>query len=123
MMLMIREKKTLINICLLLYHNSHYIESFTIPKQQVSYMIPQQFEEVIVRVFTRDPEKVTAIQKAFRRLLKGILPSESNAQPNAALTIPNDYDQTVRLKRQRSGSLQGGMDGKEVVKKWSGNCK
>ena len=86
-------------------------------------MIPQQFEEVIVRVFTRDPEKVTAIQKAFRQLLKGILPSESNAQPNAALTIPNDYDQTVRLKRQRSGSLQGSMDGKEVVKKWDGNCK
>ncbi|KAG2226577.1 hypothetical protein INT45_005063 [Circinella minor] len=68
-------------------------ESFTIPKQQVSYMIPQQFEEIIVRVFTRNPHKVTAIQKAFRRLLKSILPSESNAQPSAALTIPYDYDQ------------------------------
>ncbi|KAI9278654.1 HD phosphohydrolase domain-containing protein [Phascolomyces articulosus] len=95
--------------------NDH--ESFTIPKQQVSYMIPQQFEEVIVRVFTRDPQKVTAIQKAFRRLLKRIVPIESNAEPNAALTLPNDYDDVVRLKRKHSGSLQP-VDGNEVVKKW-----
>ncbi|KAI9499236.1 HD phosphohydrolase domain-containing protein [Zychaea mexicana] len=97
-------------------------ESFTIPKQQVSYMIPQQFEEVVVRVFTRNPQKITAIQKAFRRLLKSIAPSESKAEPNAALTFPNDYDEIVKLKRQRSGSLQG-SDGNDIVKKWQGSCK
>ncbi|KAI8393865.1 HD phosphohydrolase domain-containing protein [Radiomyces spectabilis] len=91
--------------------------SFTIPKQQVSYMIPSQFEEVVIRVFTRTPEKITAIQRAFRQLMKGIAPVESNhaLEPNAALTVPSDYERIRLGKRQRSFS--NGNDN-DIVKKW-----
>ncbi|KAI7876669.1 HD phosphohydrolase domain-containing protein [Lichtheimia hyalospora FSU 10163] len=80
-------------------------ESFTIPKQQVSYMIPSQFEEVVIRVFTRNPQKTPAIQKAFRKLLKQIVPSDSLPEPSAALTLPNDYADIMRVKRARSSSF------------------
>ncbi|ORX51235.1 HD phosphohydrolase domain-containing protein [Hesseltinella vesiculosa] len=51
-------------------HNDN--ESFTIPKNHVSYMIPSQFQEVVIRVFARDPCKVDAIQRAFRRALQKV---------------------------------------------------
>ncbi|KAI8071401.1 HD phosphohydrolase domain-containing protein [Gongronella butleri] len=51
-------------------HNDN--ESFTIPKHHVSYMIPTQFQEVVIRVFTRNPNKVDAVQRAFRRALESI---------------------------------------------------
>ncbi|KAJ8659933.1 hypothetical protein O0I10_004159 [Lichtheimia ornata] len=80
-------------------------ESFTIPKQQVSFMIPSQFEEVVIRVFTRNPQKTPAIQKAFRKLLKQIVPSDALPEPSAALTLPNDYADIMRVKRARSSSF------------------
>ncbi|KAI8140339.1 HD phosphohydrolase domain-containing protein [Fennellomyces sp. T-0311] len=92
-------------------------ESFTIPKQQVSFMIPQQFEEVAVRVFTRDVHRITAVQKAFRRLLKHIVPNSSDAEPHAALTLPNDYTEILLTKRRRSLSSNS-ADSNEIVKKW-----
>lgn len=107
-------------VCVRAY-NFMVVESFTIPKQQVSYMIPSTFEEVAVRIFTRNPQKITAIQKAFRRLIKKITPANSSSQPNAALTLPNDYESVMLAKRRRSTSAQS-FDG-QVVKKWSPGCK
>ncbi|OAD78577.1 hypothetical protein PHYBLDRAFT_18303 [Phycomyces blakesleeanus NRRL 1555(-)] len=93
--------------------------SFTIPKQHVSYMIPGQFQEVIIRVFARDPAKSKAIQKAFRSLIKVIAPTDPNShiEPSHALTVPTDYDTILSAKRRRSTS---GLLGQEVVKKWTG---
>jgi hypothetical protein len=72
------------------------IESFFIPKEQVSYMVPSQFQEVIVRIYTRDSSKVSAVQRAFRKLLKTFdakIPGDSpiSITPNAALSIPDDF--------------------------------
>jgi hypothetical protein len=35
----------------------------------VSYVVPERYNETTLRVFSRDPEKVPAIQKAFRACL------------------------------------------------------
>ncbi|GAB5590351.1 hypothetical protein Unana1_05251 [Umbelopsis nana] len=44
--------------------------SFTIPKQQVSSLVPSQFQETNIRVFARNPEKCKAIRKAMYRMMK-----------------------------------------------------
>ncbi|KAJ2958880.1 hypothetical protein NQZ79_g5581 [Umbelopsis isabellina] len=44
--------------------------SFTIPKQQVSSLVPSQFQEINIRVFARNPEKSKDIRKAFCRMMK-----------------------------------------------------
>ncbi|ORZ14001.1 HD phosphohydrolase domain-containing protein [Absidia repens] len=105
--------------------------SFTIPKHHVSYMIPAQFQEVVIRIFTRNPAKVQAIQKAFRKTLRTICPGDvgvddgvdGRIEPNDALTLPNDFDHIMQAnKRKRTGlsSSQDSSDG-GVVKNWSVN--
>ncbi|KAI8583987.1 hypothetical protein K450DRAFT_220918 [Umbelopsis ramanniana AG] len=44
--------------------------SFTIPKQQVSSLVPSQFQEINIRVFARNPEKSKEIRKAFYRMMR-----------------------------------------------------
>ena len=43
------------------------IVAFHIPKEKVSFMITDQYEDTTIRVFARDPEKVPLIQRAFRK--------------------------------------------------------
>ena len=43
--------------------------SYHIPKEKVSSLIPSEFQENIIRVFSRDPTKVRAVHEAFRRLM------------------------------------------------------
>ncbi|GAB5586934.1 hypothetical protein Unana1_01834 [Umbelopsis nana] len=99
-------------------------ESFFMPKDQVSYMVPSQFQEIAVRIYTRDSSKVCAVQRAFRKLLKTFdtkIPGDSpySITPNAALEIPEDF--TSPRKRR----FEGGMDPIEryaptkIVKEWS----
>lgn len=92
-----------------------HLESFNVPKQHVSYMIPSTFQEVIVRIFTRHPEKTPAIQRAFRRLLSKVMPASALKEPNLALELPKDYDMLLG-KRRRSASAQS--LGSDIVKKW-----
>ncbi|KAI7871831.1 HD phosphohydrolase domain-containing protein [Spinellus fusiger] len=93
--------------------------SFTIPKEHVSFLIPGQFEEVIIRIFARDPSKSKAIQKAFRCLIRKIVPftPDHPVEPSPALTVPNDYDMILSAKRRRSTS---GLFSQEIVRKWTG---
>lgn len=101
------------------------IESFTIPKHHVSYMIPTQFQEVVIRIFTRNPTQVQSIQKAFRKTLRSICPGDCSSidgdtkiEMNNALTLPNDFDHVMQSnKRRRSGLSSSQEDG--VVKTWS----
>ncbi|CAO3659728.1 unnamed protein product [Umbelopsis ramanniana] len=106
------------------FYNRWDRESFFIPKEQVSYMVPSQFQEVIVRIYTRDSSKVSAVQRAFRKLLKTFdakIPGDSpiSITPNAALSIPDDFT-SPRKRRYDSG-----MDAIEryapskIVKEWS----
>ncbi|KAG0052557.1 SAM domain and HD [Gryganskiella cystojenkinii] len=48
--------------------NNHF-ESYHIPKEKVSSLIPSEFQENIIRVFARDSSKVKAVHEAFRRLM------------------------------------------------------
>ncbi|KAF9956608.1 SAM domain and HD [Modicella reniformis] len=43
--------------------------SYHIPKEKVSSLIPSEFQENIIRVFTRDPSKIKAVHESFRRLM------------------------------------------------------
>ena len=47
----------------------YMIASYHIPKEKVSSLIPSEFQENIIRVFSRDPTKVRAVHEAFRRLM------------------------------------------------------
>lgn len=47
-----------------------WLEAYLIANDQLNYIVPERYEEIIVRVFARNPEKVPAIQKAFRKCLK-----------------------------------------------------
>ncbi|KAF9910748.1 SAM domain and HD [Lobosporangium transversale] len=48
--------------------NNHSV-SYHIPKEKVSSLIPSEFQENIIRVYSRDPSKVKAVHEAFRRLM------------------------------------------------------
>ncbi|KAG0343828.1 SAM domain and HD [Podila humilis] len=48
--------------------NNHAV-SYHIPKEKVSSLIPSEFQENFIRVFSRDVTKVKAIHEAFRRLM------------------------------------------------------
>jgi hypothetical protein len=54
------------------YGKFSQVETFSIPRHQVSYLVPDHFEEYMIRVFARDPEKVPVIQKAVRACLESL---------------------------------------------------
>lgn len=45
-------------------------EVFKLKRSQVSYLVPEQFEELNIRIFTRDRNKINQIRKSFIELLK-----------------------------------------------------
>ncbi|KAI7889852.1 uncharacterized protein EV154DRAFT_513101 [Mucor mucedo] len=74
-------------------------ESFNISKQKVSYMIPSKFQDINIRIFTRTPGKMKAVQKAFRRFLGHITHNDVNLDPTVC--VPDDYPTN---KRRRSST-------------------
>jgi len=69
-------------------------ESHTIPKDKVSIVVPEHFEETSVRIFARDPTKATEIQAAFRRWIRrGPLSKIPNSPitPNPVHTLPENF--------------------------------
>lgn len=74
-------------------------ESFNISKQKVSYMIPSKFQDVNIRIFTRNPTKMSAVQKAFRRYLGHITRTDMHSDPT--VPVPENYPS---LKRRRSSA-------------------
>ncbi|KAI8327786.1 HD phosphohydrolase domain-containing protein [Chlamydoabsidia padenii] len=100
-------------------------ESFTIPKHHVSYMIPTQFQEVVIRIYTRNPTKIQAIQKAFRKTLRSVcqndidsIDGDTRIEPNDALTLPNDFDHVMQANKRRRSLLSNSQEN-GVVKTWS----
>lgn len=92
-------------------------------------MIPTQFQEVVIRIFTRNPTQVQSIQKAFRKTLRSICPGDYSSidgdtkiEMNNALTLPNDFDHVMQANKRRRSVLSSSQeDG--VVKTWSmDNC-
>ena len=48
-------------------------KSYNIPRDRVSFVVPQRYSDITIRIFTRDAEKVPGIQKAFRKWVKTTL--------------------------------------------------
>ncbi|KAI8369175.1 hypothetical protein EDC96DRAFT_607057 [Choanephora cucurbitarum] len=78
-------------------------ESFNIPQDKVSYLIPTTFQDVNLRIYTRDPSKMLAIQKAFRRYLRQITKTETLGDPT--VSVPAEYQDLVFSKRRRVSLL------------------
>jgi len=51
---------------------------FEVPKQEISLLIPDQFEELRVRVFARDPEKEAQVSEAFSTWCQGLRLNQNN---------------------------------------------
>ncbi|RCH99623.1 SAM domain and HD domain protein, partial [Rhizopus stolonifer] len=81
-------------------------ESFNISQEKVSYMIPRKFQDINLRIFTRDPSKMLAIQKAFRRYLSQITKTETVVDPT--VSVPAEYQNLVFSKRRRMSSCDNG---------------
>ncbi|PKY38250.1 HD phosphohydrolase domain-containing protein [Rhizophagus irregularis] len=47
---------------------------FKLEKSQVSYLVPEQFEELNIRIFTKDHKKIDPIRNCFKELLKEYIP-------------------------------------------------
>ncbi|KAI7900212.1 uncharacterized protein BX663DRAFT_518954 [Cokeromyces recurvatus] len=79
-------------------------ESFKIPQEKVSYMIPNKFQDINIRIYTRNPYKMQAVQKAFRRYLANITHTETLMDPS--ITVPADYENFVIAKKRRISSIE-----------------
>ncbi|KAI7899073.1 uncharacterized protein BX663DRAFT_489428 [Cokeromyces recurvatus] len=79
-------------------------KSFKIPQEKVSYMIPNKFQDINIRIYTRNPYKMQAVQKAFRRYLANITHTETLMDPS--ITVPADYENFVIAKKRRISSIE-----------------
>ncbi|KAI9343829.1 hypothetical protein BD770DRAFT_397934 [Pilaira anomala] len=75
-------------------------ESFNISKKKVSYMIPSKFQDINIRIFTRDPTKMQAIQKAFRKYLSYITHTDLHSDP--VVSVPDDYQNLLNASHKRA---------------------
>ena len=72
------------------FHKHHRDVSFRIPKEKVSHVIPQHFQERILRVFLKDvtEEKMDAAQETVRYFLEHNRCLTPNLQPVRSLSSP-----------------------------------
>ncbi|KAI8058362.1 HD phosphohydrolase domain-containing protein [Syncephalis plumigaleata] len=64
------------------FYSKFQDESFHIPREQVSFLAPENFEEAIVRIYARDPKHVKAIQEAFQALMLDFEKHKLATSPN-----------------------------------------
>jgi hypothetical protein len=70
----------------------------------VSSLAPERFNEVSVRVYTRDPTKVKQVQEAFSRLLASFGRNHFIPSPNPAHLLPSDWTSPTKRKRCTNSS-------------------
>ncbi|KAJ1935946.1 hypothetical protein FBU59_005219 [Linderina macrospora] len=88
-------------------------DKFPIASELISACVPNKYEELIIRVFTRDPAKSKQIQKAARRFM-GIFNSSpfmassplKSITPNRGLTLPDNGPEPDIKKRRLDFSAQ-----------------
>ncbi|RIA97929.1 HD phosphohydrolase domain-containing protein [Glomus cerebriforme] len=93
------------------YNQYKQDEVFNLSRSQVSYLVPEQYEEINIRIFARDPEKMKSIQECFRKLLRtyisnppqSTLPS-GELTPSRGYTLPEDFETPPRKRRHSSQS-------------------
>eukprot|EP01116_Phalansterium_solitarium_P001273 TRINITY_DN11064_c0_g1_i1.p1 TRINITY_DN11064_c0_g1~~TRINITY_DN11064_c0_g1_i1.p1 ORF type:complete len:489 (+),score=-0.20 TRINITY_DN11064_c0_g1_i1:32-1498(+) len=84
-------------------------ESFSIPKQKVSLLIPEQFSENYVRVFVRRPEQAFDAQEAFRKLFHMCDPSPAHSLPSPSQKPNPGVDLTGKKKRKLFAEDDSGL--------------
>ncbi|KAL7754222.1 hypothetical protein RI367_000203 [Sorochytrium milnesiophthora] len=62
-----------------------------IERHNTSYLVPQKYAELVVRVYATDPSKAQNVQRAFRQLMRQM---DSQATPIKLHTIPNNHQFT-----------------------------
>ncbi|KAJ2742226.1 hypothetical protein GGI20_004633 [Coemansia sp. BCRC 34301] len=84
-------------------------EMFPISSKFISMCVPEKYEELIIRIFTRTPSKRGQIQGAARRLMESLSSrivadssSSSSAPitPNRGLTLPDNFTPPSTKKRR-----------------------
>ncbi|KAF9539948.1 SAM domain and HD [Mortierella hygrophila] len=79
------------------FSKTNHSASYHIPKEKVSSLIPSEFQENIIRVFSRDPTKVRAVHEAFRRLMSRFYRTSdgsSNLPPSSTSPYYNSLNTT-----------------------------
>jgi hypothetical protein len=74
------------------YNRYDNAESFKIPQENVSLLIPSQFSERYIRVYVRNPDKMADAQDAFRNFMQrsGCHPSPAHSIPKVSPKISPD---------------------------------
>ena len=79
-------------------HNTNpFAASHHVARSKVSFIVPDQYEETVLRIFTRTPHKMAAVQRIFRNYIRnGPLSHVGNhmalVTPNPTLTVPLEYE-------------------------------
>jgi len=55
------------------YSRYNDYDAFTVDRSKISFIIPETFEETILRVFARNTDKMALIQITFRNFVKQVL--------------------------------------------------
>lgn len=82
--------------CKIIITYNNYADAFTIPRDKVSYIVPESYEEISIRIFARDPSLVPDIQMAFRRCMKSLTKSFVG-QMNSNNSSPATNHQLLQL--------------------------
>ncbi|CAI2168138.1 14688_t:CDS:10 [Funneliformis geosporum] len=89
------------------FYNQYDIDkAFNLEKSQVSYLIPEQYEETIIRIFTRDCSKMKPVQDCFRKLLKTFTtePDDPNSSGSVGYTLPEEYISPPKKRQKHRAS-------------------
>ncbi|RKP09607.1 HD phosphohydrolase domain-containing protein [Thamnocephalis sphaerospora] len=92
----------------IMFYSKFKHEPFHIPREQVSALAPERFDETLVRVYSRDPTKVKVIQEAFGRLMDNFGQLRSATSPNPGHQLPDSWE-SPRKRRYSSAEDSDSM--------------
>lgn len=70
------------------FTNWDQTKSVTIPKKDVSLLIPEQFSETYLRLYAKDPQDQEKAQQAFRNFLE----NKTSLKPSPAFTLKHSQN-------------------------------
>lgn len=81
-------------------------EAFKIPRHKVSYIVPERYEDITIRIFARDPEKVPQIQVAFREMMTALTRQLRVAQTPTESPVRLSQSSSLTSVEERIASLE-----------------
>lgn len=76
--------------------------SHTIGREQVSLLLPEQFEERVIRVYVRNEDNLEVAQRAFRKYLRRYL---GNIVSSKGETLENAFGYSTPQRKRRKTSI------------------